>query len=93
MLLLPNLALMAIGAIAVLIAVAGAYRVGRFVTNLEGLQQRVTIREAAAGRRADRRQIKAIDDALGRLIADTRTHPHTRLELERLRELVAPRDP
>ncbi len=87
-----SLALMSIGALAVLVAVAGAYRVGRFVTNLEGLQMRVTLRELGALRKADKRQIKAIDDAIGRLITDPRTHAHTVLDLEKLRELTAPRD-
>lgn len=86
------LAIASFGAIAVLFAVVGAYRVGRFVTNLEGLQQRVTIRELAQLRKGDRKQIKAVADGIGRLIADPRTHPHTVLELEKLRELTSPRD-
>lgn len=87
------LALIAVGGVAVVVAVVGAYRVGRFVTNMEGLQMRSTLRELGQARRSDRRQLKAVDDALSRLLADPSTPTHVQHGLEKLRGLTAARDP
>lgn len=81
----------AVGALAMLLAVAAAYRIGRLVTDMVGVQLRTTVRELTQASRARGRQVAAIADGLGRLIADPRTHPHTRLELERLLDLTTTR--
>ena len=84
-------ALIAAGVIVSCVMVASSYRIGRFVTNLECVQLRVTNRELLQMQAESRRQLNAVDDAIGRMITDPRTWEGTKLELERARELVKKR--
>lgn len=84
--------LIALGAALVCAALYGAFRLGRHVTDMAGLQLRQHARDMAAAAKATERQIGRIRDVLLALQKDSRTTPVMR-ELQRALELTEERKP